>query len=97
VYERFGDARFGDEPSARVYDAKNELLGFIVVVAKRARWTDHAGDLRSQVRIDPTGWKLITAEVDRFQTIIDSGQSPPMFVRLSNWSGVKLGISRTRH
>jgi hypothetical protein len=93
LYERSGDARFADELLARVYDAQDQLLGFIVVVAKQARWADHVGNLGCQVRIDPTGWKLISAELDRFQTVIDAGQSSPGFVKLSDWSGLKPGIS----
>jgi hypothetical protein len=82
LYERIGDARFADAILAHIYDVRYRLLGFIVEVAKRVRWADHSGDQRCGVRMDSACWKLVSAHLNRFQTMIDAGQRPFEIVTL---------------
>ena len=89
LYELFGDARFADRTLAHVYDAQQQLIGFVVEIAGRVRWCEKSGDHQCEVRIDTVCIKTINAHLNRFQAMIDAGQRPFEVVRLPTWRGIK--------
>ena len=89
LYELFGDARFADRTLAHVYDAQQQLIGFVVEIAGRVRWCEKSGDHQCKVRIDPACIKTINAHLNRFQAMIDAGQRPFEVIKLPDWRGSK--------
>lgn len=92
AYEHFGEARFADRILAHVYDAQQQLIGFIVEVAGRVRWCEKLGDQQCKVWINAACIKLIDAHLNRFQAMIDAGQQPFEIINLPKLRGNKPGI-----
>jgi rRNA processing protein Gar1 len=89
VCELSGDARFADRILAHVYDARQQLIGFIVEIAGRVRWCDKLGQRKCEVTRDAACIETINAHLNRFQDMIDVGQLPFEVVKLPNWRGNK--------
>lgn len=92
VCEFFGEARFADRTLAHVYDAQQQLIGFIVEIAGRVRWCEKLGDQECKVWIDAASTKTINANLNRFQAMIDAGQRPFEVITLPKRRGNKPGI-----
>jgi hypothetical protein len=77
---------------AQVYDAQQQLIGFIVEVAGRVRWCEKLGDQGCKVWIDSACTKTINIHLNRFQAMIDVGQRPFEVIKLPKWRGNKAGV-----
>ncbi len=92
AYEHFGEARFADRILAHVYDAQQELMGFIVEVVGRVRWCQKFGVQGCEVWINAACIRTIDAHLSRFQAMIDAGQRPFEIINLPKLRGSRPGI-----
>jgi hypothetical protein len=92
VYERSGKVRFADRILAHVYDAQQELIGFLVEVAGRVRWCEESGSRGCKVAIDAACIETINEHLNRFQAMIDSGQASFQVITLPEWRRHKAAI-----
>jgi hypothetical protein len=93
AFEHTGDVRFADRTLARVVDAKNQLAGFIVEVAGKARWaTDYGPNWTWRgATFHRKCWVTLNALLKDFQILLDARKPIPDCVQLE-WSGIRVRL-----